>query len=192
MNETRPGALPFRVWQIYTAMVKSLKQAEPDVVGFLCAAGCLAHYVGDACQPLHISRLHHGQPPVKSGSVAYNVHPAYETDVLNEHASKEIVKGVSARLKGVKVKPTFQGGKGAAMRVIQLMAWTVKNIPPKDLVDTYNAGTSPADRINRSGTPSARRRWTAWPRAANASARFGRARGPRAAARTSPTRSWGR
>ena len=33
-----------------------------SLVGFLCAAGCLAHYVGDACQPLHISRLHHGQP----------------------------------------------------------------------------------------------------------------------------------
>ncbi|HZT59777.1 MAG TPA: hypothetical protein VFA21_14295 [Pyrinomonadaceae bacterium] len=148
INETRPGALPFRVWQIYTAMVKSLQEAEPDVVGFFCAAGCLAPYVGDACQPLHISRFHHGIPPVKSGSVAYNVHSSYETDMLNEHAP-DVVKGVNARLKGVKATPTFQGGRGAAMRVIQLMAWTVKNIPPKDLVDTYNAGTSPSDRINR-------------------------------------------
>ncbi len=148
INETRPGALPFRVWQIYSAMVASLKEPEPDVVAFLCAAGCLAHYVGDACQPLHISRLHHGYPPVKSGSVAYNVHSAYETAMLNEHA-KDVVKGLNARLKGVKVGATFQGGRGAAVRVIQLMGWTVKNIVPKDLVDTYNAGTSPSDRINR-------------------------------------------
>lgn len=148
INEKRPGALPFRVWQIYNAMVKSLKEAEPDVVAFLCAAGCLAHYVGDACQPLHISQLHHGRPPVKKGSVAYDVHSAYETSMLNTHA-KDIVKGLNTRLKGVKVKPTFQGGRGAAVRVIQLMAWTVKNIPPGDLVDTYDAGTSPGDRINR-------------------------------------------
>ena len=29
---------------------------------FLCAAGVLAHYIGDACQPLHISYLHDGDP----------------------------------------------------------------------------------------------------------------------------------
>ena len=29
---------------------------------FVCAAGVLTHYVGDACQPLHISYLHDGDP----------------------------------------------------------------------------------------------------------------------------------
>lgn len=148
INEKRPGALPFRVWQIYKAMVKSLKEPEPDVVAFLCAAGCLAHYVGDACQPLHISQYHHGFPPIKKGTWKFDVHSAYETWMLNDHAL-EIVKGLNARLKGVKVGATFQGGHGAAMRVIKLMSWTVKNIPPADLVNTYNGGTSRDDRLNR-------------------------------------------
>jgi hypothetical protein len=54
------GLLPFRVWQIYDAMVDFVKNGERDK--FVCAAGVLAHYVGDACQPLHISFLHHGDP----------------------------------------------------------------------------------------------------------------------------------
>ena len=57
---TRPGALPFRVWQGYNEMVDALKQK--NLLAFLCAAGTTAHYVGDACQPLHVSRLHHGHP----------------------------------------------------------------------------------------------------------------------------------
>src|SRR5678810_1280563 len=47
------GLLPFRVWQIYEAMVEFVKNGQRDE--FICAAGTLAHYVGDACQPLHIS-----------------------------------------------------------------------------------------------------------------------------------------
>lgn len=148
IKEKRPGALPFRVWQIYEAMVGSLRQPEPDVVAFLCAAGCLAHYIGDACQPLHISQYHHGFPPIKNGTWQYDVHYVYETKMLNVHA-KDIVSGLNTRLKSVKVGPTFTGGHGAAMRVIQLMAWTVKNIPPADLVKTYNAGSSEDDRLNR-------------------------------------------
>jgi hypothetical protein len=45
------GLLPFRVWQIFDEMVKQLK--AHNNTKFLCAAGVLAHYVGDACQPLH-------------------------------------------------------------------------------------------------------------------------------------------
>jgi len=36
------GSLPFRVWQIFDAMVATKKPAE-----FLCAAGILGHYVGE-------------------------------------------------------------------------------------------------------------------------------------------------
>ena len=56
------GLLPFRVWQLYDAMVAALDQPEPSQDKFLCAAGTLAHYIGDSCQPLHISYLHHGDP----------------------------------------------------------------------------------------------------------------------------------
>ena len=33
-----------------------------EVEKFVCAAGILSHYVGDACQPLHISYLFNGDP----------------------------------------------------------------------------------------------------------------------------------
>ena len=52
------GLLPFRAWQIYDAMVKSLKEGK--VAEFLAAAGILSHYVGDACQPLHSSMYSDG------------------------------------------------------------------------------------------------------------------------------------
>jgi hypothetical protein len=42
--------LPFRVWQIYKKMVEFV--AAGDVASFVAAGGILAHYVGDACQPL--------------------------------------------------------------------------------------------------------------------------------------------
>jgi hypothetical protein len=143
---TNPGALPFRVWQSYVEGVKRL--ADGDLAGFLAAVGTMGHYVGDACQPLHISRLHHGVPPVKKGSVAYNVHSAYETQMLNAHA-EEIVDGVVKYLKGKKVKPSFKGGKAAAQRVVQLMQETFDALPPQEIVDTYNEGTSPADRVQK-------------------------------------------
>src|SRR5262249_28309936 len=44
------GILPFRVWQIFDRMKEF---AVNDPSGFIAAAGILAHYVGDASQPLH-------------------------------------------------------------------------------------------------------------------------------------------
>jgi hypothetical protein len=143
---TNPGSLPFRVWQIYEAMVGYA--AKSDALHFLAAAGCLAHYVGDACQPLHISRLHHGNPPLKKGSVAYGVHTVYETMMLNDKAP-EVVDGVAALCKNKPVTSTFSSGSGAAKRVIDLMRSTVTTLPPVDIVDSYNKATSPAARIDR-------------------------------------------
>lgn len=146
---TRPGALPLRVWQIYTEMVKFLNGGQnPDIARFLCAAGCLAHYVGDACQPLHVSRFHHGYPPLKPGTVPFKVHEVYETAMLNTYPDK-IVDGINARLSGVTVRATFQGGKGAALRVIDLMRETINLIDPETLVKAYNEEKKPDDRIER-------------------------------------------
>src|SRR5262249_41156365 len=50
------GLLPFRVWQIFDAMMRFV--AEGKAGEYVCAAGTLTHYIGDACQPLHISYLH--------------------------------------------------------------------------------------------------------------------------------------
>jgi hypothetical protein len=142
---TNPGALPFRVWQGYNLMVEALKKG--DVAEFVNVAGCVSHYVGDACQPLHISRLHHGDPE-NATSVSKKVHSVYETQMLNAHAA-DIVDGMVDQLKGKTVTGSFTGGKGAAARVIRLMRETVAALPPQDIVDAYNEEHSPADRLER-------------------------------------------
>ena len=60
IEQKERGELPFRVWQIFDAMVSFAKDGKGKE--FLCAAGVITHYLGDACQPLHISYLHDGDP----------------------------------------------------------------------------------------------------------------------------------
>ena len=51
------GILPFRVWQHFERM-KEFAATDPGK--FIAAAGTLAHYVGDASQPLHGSTMSDG------------------------------------------------------------------------------------------------------------------------------------
>ena len=85
------GALPFRVWQIYDEMVRFAHAG--DLARFVAAAGVLAHYVGDASQPLHVSCLHHGRPGVEGED---KVHSLYETAMLDKKAP-ELVDLVARR-----------------------------------------------------------------------------------------------
>jgi hypothetical protein len=91
-EEESRGLLPFRAWQIFDAMVYYAQQGDAE--GFVCSAGILSHYVGDACQPLHISYLFNGDPDrstqgtvrdretgeQKAAMISYGagVHSAYE------------------------------------------------------------------------------------------------------------------
>src|SRR5262249_975407 len=61
-HESR-GLIPFRVQQSYQGMVKFVRAGDVDQ--FVSAAGIVSHYVGDACQPLHISYLFNGDPDSK-------------------------------------------------------------------------------------------------------------------------------
>jgi hypothetical protein len=128
------GLLPFRAWQIYHAMVSSVRDGA--VEKFVCAAGILSHYVGDACQPLHISYLFNGDPdhevpgPVRDphthqtsdGMVAEGagVHSAYEDEMVDRHVP-EIIRGIDRRLNAGAAWPLVQGGHGAAVGVVDLM-----------------------------------------------------------------------
>lgn len=127
------GALPFRVWQMYNQMVESVKQG--NVAEYICAAGTMAHYVGDACQPLHVSFLHHGRPGHPEEE---EVHAVYETRMLDRFAA-DIIAGVNENLKSSNAKADVKGGKGAAIRVIDLMRNTVKTLPPLKVIEAYNA-----------------------------------------------------
>jgi hypothetical protein len=148
VGEKRKGALPFRIWQIYDAMVGYLRAA--DVVGYFAAAGVMAHYNGDACQPLHVSEFHHNTPGTKSSDWRYGVHSSYETMMLDDHRT-DVVKGITARLDGVKVNAAdlVVGGRGAARAVVALMMETIATIDPRTLCGAYNSESTEAERVAR-------------------------------------------
>jgi hypothetical protein len=142
------GLLPFRVWQLFDAMVEFAENDEPDK--FVCAAGVLTHYLGDSCQPLHISYLHDGDPerPVtytftkgkKEGEeetipMGQGVHSAYEDAMIFAHRA-DILAGLKKTPK-VKANERVKTGFDAARKTIDLMRNTFDLIPPPNLVQTY-------------------------------------------------------
>lgn len=142
------GLLPFRVWQIYEAMVGFVK--EGAVEKFVCAAGIVSHYVGDACQPLHISYLFNGDPDhmvaaaakdrnaAKDGKVpaGTGVHSAYEDDMVDAHVP-QIMQGVEQRLRDGSAWPLVVGGHAAATSVVGLMQKTFATLAPSKIIDTF-------------------------------------------------------
>ncbi|MES1213492.1 MAG: hypothetical protein ABUL64_02810, partial [Singulisphaera sp.] len=141
------GLLPFRVWQIFNDMVRFAKAKK--VPEFVCAAGVLTHYIGDACQPLHISYLHDGDPedplmvphtkkgkPVKVKEPnGGGVHSAYEDNMVNAHKD-EILKALPKAGK-VKASELVDTGFAAAKLTITMMRTVFQRIPPRKIVDFY-------------------------------------------------------
>ncbi len=126
----REGALPFRVWQMYKQMQASLSQGR--VEEFLTAGGTMAHYVGDACQPLHISYLHHGAAPSETA-----VHSDYETTLIDKKAG-ELFAGVDRISTKVTASELIgPGGKEAAKLVLRLMKATVDLLPPEEILQVW-------------------------------------------------------
>jgi hypothetical protein len=131
--ETTKGSLPFRVWQIYQEMVGFVK--ERKVADFVCAAGVLAHYVGDACQPLHASQFHDG--PVGQ---SIGVHSMYENTMLDSRPD-ELVVAVESAIGNRKAKKDVSGGKEAAASIIQLFRDARKMLAPEEIVDFFQTLT---------------------------------------------------
>lgn len=142
------GLLPFRVWQIFNDMVRFAQGGK--VAEFVCAAGVLTHYLGDACQPLHISYLHDGDPeqPVsrtihhKDGTIekkmeplGSGIHSAYEDAMVNAHR-KDILDALEATPK-VKASELVKTGFAAAKATIGMMQIVFKRIPPRKIVQFY-------------------------------------------------------
>jgi hypothetical protein len=146
-SDNERGILPFRVWQMYDAMVEFLRAG--DVGRFVGAAGIVAHYVGDACQPLHGSQFHDGFPNGSRG-----VHTAYETTLLERKAA-EVIDGINTQLAGVTAGPSLtflsglpgngvrvarsNGGYKAAVSVVELMRKTRAALSPRQLINVYDS-----------------------------------------------------
>jgi hypothetical protein len=131
--QTEKGSLPFRVWQIYQEMVSFVE--ERKVADFVCAAGVLAHYVGDACQPLHASQYHDG--PVGQ---AIGVHSMYENTMLDSRPD-ELVVAVESAIGNRKAKKDVSGGKEAAASIIQLFRDVRKILAPEEIVEFFQTLT---------------------------------------------------
>jgi hypothetical protein len=155
------GALPFRIAQIFDTMVKAVK--EGDTVKFVCAAGIITHYVFDACQPLHISYMHHGDPngPTqfvkgKDTSIAYGVHDEFDTQMVEIYSTKlkkrlpQLVEQKASELESVGVDG-INTAKEAAIAAVALMGKTLHNTNPVKIAKFYEgivAGTTKRDRCD--------------------------------------------
>jgi len=142
------GLLPFRVWQIFNDMVRFVKAGK--VAQFVCAAGVLTHYIGDACQPLHISFLHDGDPEQpqtrtvhhRDGSeddvveaLGAGVHSAYEDAMVSAHRN-DILDGLAATPK-VKASELIATGFDAAKAAIGMMRTVFQRVPPRKIVQFF-------------------------------------------------------
>ena len=141
------GILPFRVWQIFLQMVGYASKG--NVAGYLAAAGILAHYVGDACQPLHISYMFNGIPVAGGQKKGEGVHEAFEAKLINKY-NKAIIPAVEKLIK----KPVYKklveikSGKEAAACTVSLMKHTFHTIEPTVIINAFiKYGNTFADKF---------------------------------------------
>lgn len=156
------GVLPFRVWQIWDAMVGYLKAR--DVIHFVAAAGVLAHYIGDASQPMHCSYLHHGMPPMKTvkgrkypfmrSSPEFQafketreakIHGIYEQTMLEIDTPSALV-AVNELLKQPKPKIPIASGHEAAVATVRLMHASHKRLSPTKIINADDPLLGPKAR----------------------------------------------
>lgn len=128
------GALPFRVWQIVAKLLDYvLETGNGAGANFLTAAGCLAHYVGDACQPLHSSQHSDGLNGASTG-----VHSTYEDNMVDAYAT-QISDGLADALKSIKLVPReIKNSWDAAAAVMDLMKYCHELLPPETICNVYN------------------------------------------------------
>jgi hypothetical protein len=152
------GILPFRIWQIFTRMTE---YAKNDPTSFLAAAGILAHYVGDASQPLHGSIHHDGveneKPDVprpsktnkdKAAIRGDGIHGAFETDMISWAARKGVLFAeITQNLRGDHGMDLVSSGQEAALAAIKCMHEAARILPPRRTIDAY-------ERILASGSRS--------------------------------------
>jgi hypothetical protein len=130
------GLLPFRVWQFFDELTAAA--AARDTTRFVCAAGLLAHYVGDACQSLHGSQHAdgvRGDPPIGQG-----VHSAYESAMV-DHRAVELLAGMRAAIDDdtVQAPDPVATGHRAALAVVELMDRSARRVDPLALATAYAA-----------------------------------------------------
>ncbi len=91
--------------------------------------GCLAHYVGDSCQPLHSSQHSDGLNGASTG-----VHSTYEADNMVDAYADQIAAGIAAAIAKLTFKPRkISTAWDAAMAVMDLMNFCHQALPPETI-----------------------------------------------------------
>lgn len=144
-RQSQRGLLPFRIWQFFDAMKAAVGQK--DYASYVAAAGILAHYVGDACQPLHGSVLADGyadqaeEVATSTGKTkkvwpAQGIHSAFENKMIDDFTT-ELFDEIERQEDATVAFAAIQTGQDAAVAVMTLMAEAQKLIAPAKLCDKY-------------------------------------------------------
>ena len=133
------GLLPFRVWEFFTEMVTQLRAG--DMSKFICAAGIVSHFVGDACQPLHGSYFSDGyKDPADPHAKKWpgkGVHSTYEDKMVDRFSSQLLVRIGSEAEVFTGPIPPISNGRDAAFATVTLMSQVAAILPPRALCDEY-------------------------------------------------------
>ena len=155
-QEIHRGLISFRVWQIYDYMVKAAEDGRADK--FVFAAGVLAHYVGDACQPLHSSYMSNGDPAdgttilytakrtsknhqkgdqyEKPFNPGEGVHSVYEDTMIDDRIDTILPALAADAVNNEPIDP-IDSGQAAGFATLTLMKKTQETIPPKEIVEAF-------------------------------------------------------
>ena len=175
------GLVPFRVQQLYEEMVRALQANPPDLKRFIAAAGVMAHCVGDACQPLHSSFMHDGDPndlDEQGRPRARGVHSAYETKMLERHAAGSDRTAASGTRKTCADAASSRGARPSSGNGRSDAPQAIRGFRPRGC-QTYLPRRG---GLRHSGTNSATTRSSSLPTAPALWQCSGRARGPTATA----------
>jgi hypothetical protein len=127
-EKIKHGALPFRVGQIFDAMVGYLKEGNKGMDKFFCAAGVLIHYTMDACNPAHVSRSGKGN----SAWGKNDFHSKWDSATIpKDEVVRQVLKKCS------KVPQTIGDGTGASKELFGLMKRTLSAIDVSVFADAY-------------------------------------------------------
>jgi hypothetical protein len=154
------GLLPFRVWQIFKALADDIIP-RGEIAEIVAGMGLLAHYVADACQPLHSSYFTHGDPFRKTDGThvkkilkfktgyGNGVHKAYESTMIKDQnkngAFDDALGGALPKQHGKKL---VTSGRDAGWACMELMRSAQRTIAPIDIVNTFAAAKKNHENIS--------------------------------------------
>lgn len=135
-GEKNRGALPFRVRDVFLKMQSAVRGRKLNEA--FAAAGVLAHYISDACNPAHVNRWGRGDPAWEQGLKSQRGGPrAAFHGAWDDPAGidEENVRSQYAKI-SKSYSRTYKTGDAAAEAAMALMKKTLDLVDVKDFVES--------------------------------------------------------